>query len=193
MNICLYCGKEYLCSVKTSKYCDVKCSRKFHQKKKVERCKVDEEFRWNKNQKEILRRHEKRQIDAEERKKHSEDQKLRYRRQRGILSDVDLQCAPKGSGTINKNGYRQISKKNHPNAWRTGSMFEHVYVMSNHLGRPLKKEERVHHRNGIKHDNRIENLELWNNGHPNGQRVEDKVEWCKEFLDQYGFKVYKEN
>lgn len=96
-------------------------------------------------------------------------------------------------GFITKHGYKAIYKK-HENSWQNGYMFEHVYVMSEYLGRPLYDHENVHHKNGIRDDNRIENLELWSKAHPPGQRVKDKIEWCKEYLEHYGFDVIlKEN
>ena len=76
-------------------------------------------------------------------------------------------------------GYIRIKISN--NIW----VPEHRYVMEQHLGRPLLKNEVVHHLNGIRDDNKIENLELWTKAHPYGKRVSDMIKFCKDFLAQY--------
>ena len=99
-------------------------------------------------------------------------------------------CAEKNGGRrrrigfIDKAGYRIISADDRLGTRR--GVAEHRFVMEQFLGRRLAPHETVHHKNGVRTDNRLENLELFSSRHGRGQAVGDKLEFARSILTEYG-------
>lgn len=102
-------------------------------------------------------------------------------RKHGSAGESTARRAPKGLGSWlrTSDGYMRRS-------FNGEIQLQHRWVMEEQLGRPLWPDETVHHKNGDRSDNRIENLELWSSWQPAGQRVEDKLAWAREILERYG-------
>jgi hypothetical protein len=91
----------------------------------------------------------------------------------------------KGGRTRHKAGYVMVRVPDHPRVKKSPYVFEHILVAEQQLGRYLEPGESVHHRNGIRDDNRPENLELWTSPQPAGIRVSDAIAWAVEILERY--------
>lgn len=110
-------------------------------------------------------------------------------RERYFNQNKEVRCKKcaniKSNGRIHKDGYvirhvRSFDKKHwsilNSMSKSNGQIKEHRALLAIHLKRPLSKNEIVHHKNGIRNDNKISNLELCMIRQPMGQRVSDLYE-----------------
>lgn len=163
---CGWCGKEYLAparnGVPRTECCSVACRGKMHHHRHVPKV------------------HPRRQCPTCQQDFTPQERGVRGAEQRFC----SVACArwqkrgsrPKSSGPtwyLAKSGY--VSARIHG---RTA--LQHRIVMEAMLGRALEPFENVHHKNGVRHDNRPDNLELWVRPQPAGQRPEDLVAWVVE-------------
>lgn len=88
------------------------------------------------------------------------------------------QQAAAGAGCIKPDGYKRTTINGKNSA-------DHRIIMEQSLKRELLKEETIHHLNGNRSDNRLENLELWNTRQPKGQKICDKLFFCLELINLY--------
>jgi hypothetical protein len=142
---CKMCGVIFVSKKKGSKYCSPNCSNLSHRKRVIRECCICGK--------------------KVERKMNEAKRSVNAICSRECLSAFRKTFIGEKStnwlgGKRTQYGYVLIKRRGHPNATKDGYVMEHRLKMSDKIGRPLENWELVHHKNGIRNDNRIENLEL---------------------------------
>jgi hypothetical protein len=130
-------------------------------------------------------------VKGSKRSEKSTQKMLETRRERGNYYTGEKHCHWKG-GKSHNSGFIQVLMHSHPNASKTGYIAEHRLVMEKQLGRYLNKDEKIHHINGDKTDNRPENLFLCQ-GHQHHQRVHHSLEKAREEAIKRGLIKFNPN
>jgi hypothetical protein len=203
-NKCLFCHKQLITPVYLHrKFCSTKCSHSFKEQENRQNLLGQIFNRWT-----VLK-------EGTTRFSKRKDSKCGTVKRRywvcqcicGTIKEIEGYSLIKGSSKSCGCLFQEVySGENHP--WWTGGkslshgyilirnpdknkygssdrIGEHRKVMIDFLKRPMYDNENVHHINGVRDDNRIENLELWIKSQPPGQRVIDIVKWAKEILKRY--------
>jgi len=89
-------------------------------------------------------------------------------------------CSRNKGGKVNNQGYRSVYDR-----VDRKYKLQHREVYEKHYGIKLGPYQNIHHINGDRKDNRIENLELWDTSQPSGQRIEDKILYYDKLVKEY--------
>jgi hypothetical protein len=112
------------------------------------------------------------------------NKQIHSKRFKSCKSCTNQQRQDYGKGRYLKNGYVMVFQKGHPRASKN-YVLEHILIMEEYLGRKLKPDENIHHRNGVKNDNSLSNLELWVKPQPAGITAKDAYAWARVIIERY--------